>query len=343
MATRFVDSCSLENSPQRLYVTGNNGAYINGKGRFGLPGLQPSGGNHLGMPTLPDNPSTIFTAFAASPSNTNSNVPLIGLYDTASLVDQVGLSITVGGILTAYRGGNGSGGTLIATASGFNFIQDGINHFEVKWVIDAAAGVIQVRLNGDPNPILTFAGNTKASANAFFNQIRLYPGGIFSDIHVFDATNPTGNDPHDFLGNKRIYTLDVDSDTAPNDGMGTPAQGAGNHHLNVDEFPPNDDTDYLALTAGQKETFGFQNLPANTSGISQVGLFPRWRVDDAQPHTARVNCISGASTANGTTKNPPATYKTETDGGFFPVNPNGGGVWNAAGVNGMNGQVEVQT
>lgn len=342
MATRFIDSCLLDSDPSRLYP-GASGSYTAGKGAFGVPGLTPN--NICTTPPFLDHPSTIFVSFYFAPTVIGTDVPLFGGYDSSLDTNQIGVRINSIGVPYLARGGNGSiGGATNLGLIPLSLLLGVTNQWEVKIVISDTVGLFEIRLNGNATPIFSFSGDTKQTVNAFIDAIRFYNGGYFSHIHVFDTANPTGSDPHDYLGNKRLLTLDVDTDgtLGPNDGTTTPAQSAGSHHLNLDEFPPNDDTDYAALTVGQKETLGFQALPGNTSGIVQLSLFPRWRVDDAQAHTVRVNCLSASSTTNGPTKNPPSAYQTD-QGNNFPLNPNGAIAWTAAAINAMEGQIEVQT
>jgi hypothetical protein len=341
MATLFVDSCSLTQTPSQLYVA-SNGSYVSAKGRFGGPGLLPSGGSFCSTPIFTGNPATLFFAFAFSPSNPSASQRLLWFWDATTGGAQIQMFINNGALTIARGGDSGSSlGTGIGTATADPFLLNVINHLEIKVVVHPSAGSIEIRMNGNSTPIFTFSGNTRGTANSWANQILLGPAGNFSDIHIFDTS---GTGPVDFLGNKRIYTsaASADGSLGANQGTPVPSQSAGSHFQNVDEFPPNDDTDYVGLDAAQVETFKFAAIPSTATGIVQVVLVPRWRVDDALAHTARVNMKSSGSTTNGPTKNPAAAYATALDG-CFPVNPSGSVAWTASAVNAAEGQVEVIT
>src|SRR6185369_9366324 len=102
MATLFVDSCSLTQTPSQLYVTAN-GSYVSAKGRFGGPGLLPSGGSFCSTPIFSGNPATIIASFAFSPSNPAANNRLLWFWDASTGGAQIQAFIN-NGALTFSRG-----------------------------------------------------------------------------------------------------------------------------------------------------------------------------------------------------------------------------------------------
>src|SRR5262249_36678260 len=152
--------------------------------------------------------------------------------------------------------------TSFLSAGAFNYI-------EVKITISDTVGVVTVRVNGTSTGWLALTSqDTQNGGPSTITNIIL--GGDlvtnasnapshFDDVVILDTTGAVNND---FLGDCRVEAI------FPN-GAGNYAQwtpSTGSNFQNVDENPPNDDSDYnSSSTAGQIDTFNYSNLSV-TSG-----------------------------------------------------------------------------
>jgi hypothetical protein len=72
-------------------------------------------------------------------------------------------------------------------------------------------------------------------------------------------------------------------------------------------------------------------LAATPTSILGVIVTAAARIDDVQTVSGRTKLISGATTQNGTTQNPPSTYQTMQD--MYINDPNTSSAWTATNVN----------
>jgi hypothetical protein len=332
MSYRFSDGCTKTATVLDTWTSTGGGTqqYQASTGRFGGTGLMISGSsvNH----TFGDTPNTMFTAFACAFEQIIQRI-IWSCLDSASR--QVFLRLEVTGVLSLVRG------TTVLAATSQVFLANIQNHFEMKVFINGTTGTFELRLNGNTTPILTFTGNTQSTSNAFMNAIALENSGSgkvwFSDIHIWDAGGATHNT---FLGNKRIYTQAPISDGGTNQFSTSPGQAASNHYLNVDEMPPNADTDYnFDNTVNHRESYGFAALPAGVQGITTIVAWSKIRIDDAGPHTYQVGTKSGGVDSFSLDINPGASYSYGKQS--TPTDPNTTLAWTKAGVDAATLEVKI--
>ena len=189
---------------------------------------------------------------------------------------QLVIKLDTAGSLIAMRSTNGVSlnvtlGTSLAaiTSAVWAFV-------EVKWLIHASAGYVEIRVNG--NIVLRFDGNTLSGAatggnlGAAWTTIRLFrmvsaisPYLVMrmNDFYLCDLSG-SGDDLRDYLGNVRVQIL------VPN-AVGTSSGWTPNAGANweaVDDNPADDDTSYVsALAAGTRDAYGFTDLPAGASPL----------------------------------------------------------------------------
>ncbi len=224
--------------------------------------------------TLGSNEATLIAGVAY---NTASGV-ILG--DFFQLIDgstvQISLAVTATGQLAIYRGGTG-GTQLAATSAGY--IVAGIWHyFEVK-IAFSNTGTYEVRVDGNATPVLSSgSADTTNTANNYANVIAISGNagqGQFDDIYLVNASGGVNND---FLGDIRI------EGRVPT-GVGNYAQftpSTGANWQNVDDIPPNGDTDYnSSATVNNKDSFAHQALSSLSGTIRWVSHFTYARKDDA--------------------------------------------------------------
>jgi hypothetical protein len=203
------------------------------------------------------------------------NQILISILDGAT--SQMDLRLTGTGQLQVTRGG-----TVLAT-SAVGLITAAVwNYIEFQTTINNTTGAYSVHLNGAAVSGLTATGvNTRMSANNTADTIALpnFPGGSTFDYSDFYMNDGTGSSPNNgFWGDTRI-------DTQVPTGAGNYTQwtpSTGSNWQNVDDMPPNSDTDYNSdSTVGHIDSFAVSSVVPLTGTVyaRQVALFAR--KDDA--------------------------------------------------------------
>ena len=161
-------------------------------------------GNNYDSNILYKGVPTTSGGFISASVNINTNwtdviggkTPLLTFLDSLSI--QVSFVLDSVGRVNIYRGA-----TLLATSSATVSL-NAWHRVEVEAVINSSSGYAECRLDGVS--IVTFSGNTQATANASFNQVgwgmntQYYTQ--FCDLMAYTGT---GAAPNAFLGDKRIY------------------------------------------------------------------------------------------------------------------------------------------
>jgi hypothetical protein len=251
---------------------------------------------------------------------------------------QVGIGMDSTGHLVAYRGrahGAGSGGTLLGTSTLIVPLNTWV-YVEFKLTVDAAAGVVQVKVDGTDYLNLT-SQNTRTTANSYSNAIGINCAASgTSRWDDFYCLNTDGAAPdNDFLGDVAVLPV------LPSIGNGThadstPSVGTDRGAL-VDEQSPSTG-DYNALTAAaQKDTY---NYPAagTTGTIVGVNVSSLVAKSTAGACTGRNIARIGGVLYNGVTQNMSTTYGWNTDS--HRVSPATGVAWTEAEINGAEFGVE---
>lgn len=176
------------------------------------------------------------------------------------------------------RGYNGIGSSDILLAQSVEGLTSGTwMYVEFKWLIDASAGMFEIRVNGIT--VLTFTGNTREqgseSSLGIWNSVRLfcvssevvnpptYPPLVMRmcDLYLADLAAPLTDDVYDFLGDGTIVAIYPDG---PGSSTGwTPSSGTANWDLTNEKPAPDDDGTYVVTaTLGAKDVYAFEDLPA---------------------------------------------------------------------------------
>jgi hypothetical protein len=176
------------------------------------------------------------------------------------------------------------GTTTVATSTN-SIITNVFYYIEFKHIIDNAAGLLEVRVDGAV--WATFTGDTQATANAFANQIALGTTEAtlqhydFDDFYALDGVDQSIADPNsppnnDYWGNTQIEALLPNG--AGNYTEWTALVGAPTHWEAEDEVPPDEDTSYVeSATLNHRDTYAFTNLSVVSATINGIQVLMRAR------------------------------------------------------------------
>ena len=208
--------------------------------------------------------------------------------------------VTTTGAIAVTTGTSGLAGTLVAQSSGPAITANGWFHIEVKYHQDAAAGTVEVRVEGvtviNASSLNTGASNIaqvgfgNTSSGAGVGGLPCYT----KDLVVWDGT---GSQNNDFLGSVIVYELlTTADDTFP--WTSTDADGFSV----LDNNPPDDTThyihaDYPAMPAAAK--FDLSDLPADVTSVKALVTRVRAWKSDGGDGQLQVGLISGVSTDTG--------------------------------------------
>lgn len=196
-------------------------------------------------------------------------------------VAHLNFKILTAGTIEVRRGNNS--GTVIATST-FVYTVGTWVHMQIKFVIDDASGVVQVRFNGSGTNDIDFAGDTRNAGLASVASV------LFGVIDT--AINSTGA-PHDFddlifhdtTGSAPENTWLGDSEVAylfPN-AAGDSSQGtiggsspAATRHESLDETPPDEGVTTVEFTSsGDLLLMNYQDLAITAGTVYAVIPVPR--------------------------------------------------------------------
>lgn len=280
------------------YYTGTqstlNGWSVTGTmsaGRFGGQAFKP--GNRAAR-TLPSTYTTLIFGVAINSADVGGPARLL----TAAGVVVATISQTgVNGFLKVLD----STGATVATGT-TPILTDGStwHYMEVKLVV-GATGTVEIHLDGVAGEIASTVGNFGTTA---IGQIELANNSVkYDDLYVVDTTGAAPRNT--FLGDVRVGTILPSSDGAHT--QWTPNSGT-THFNRVNQATPDDDTTYLSdATAGDIDTFGFQDIDAAATvyGV-QVNTYAR--KDDAGTRQIAPVIRQGGADSVGTTVTLGSTY-----------------------------------
>lgn len=284
-----------------------------------------SGGNSLRITStaasatknIGSNQATLNVAFAWQPSTLAAGTSsLLQVSDAGTL--QCNLRVLSDGTIQAYR----NNATLLG-ASGVGAISGGgYQHVECTITISATVGVIQVWVNGTSVLNLT-AQNTKQTANATVSGFTI--GAPFGATHdycdiIFSTTR---------INDSRVECMVPTG--AGNYTQFTPSTGS--NWQNVDEVPPNGDTDYNdTITVNNIDTFTHGALSSSPTSISAVIVNVRARNTTTGSGSVAPFIRSSSTDAVGTSVALNTSYVDFQT--VWETDPHTGSAWaNAAAVN----------
>lgn len=230
-----------------------------------------------------------------------------------------------------------NGTTLASSPAGL--IAEGILYYiAVKLVIHPTAGSSIVYLDGVEIPSLTLTNvNTRGQATNNWDSFWVGgftggTGGPWCDLYVMDGTKPHADDPNTIITDARIDWCPANGNGYLSNFVGSDGNSTDNYAL-VDENSPNDDTDYVELTAAGIDAYTLADLPQPGSTIVGVTSFLHSRKTDAGTGIVRTGLRSGGT-------NYPSPLTKGTGFGYRDFyrcwgHDPGGGAWSEAGFNAL--------
>jgi hypothetical protein len=239
------------------------------------------------------------------------------------------LVITAGGAIQLYNNGT----TLVATSPNAPWAAVGTwRYVEAKYVLSTGAVTVRV----DAVTVMTGTVGTATSIATLNwqlnNNFATFSVGV-DDVYILDTTGTLNND---FLGDVRVQTLLPNADGTYS--QLTPSTGT-THNTLVNEAAPNTTTYVSSSTPGQKDSYQFDDLAANTANVYGVEITNYSHKDAAGP-AGFSNLVRVGGTDYLSTSQPLATsWVPNRD--ILDANPATSAAWTASDVN--NAEFGVQT
>lgn len=213
-------------------------------------------------------------------------------------------------------------GTLLGSTTVPALSSGAYNHVEALVTISDTVGSVEVRVN--EVSVLSVSGvDTANTSNIETSQVLVlggvggFPSGTYiDDLFGYDDTGSYNNT---FIGDKKVFTLVPDADTATADWSWSSGPSG---YLTINELDPNGDTNYLfANTAGppMSSVFTLSDLPTGVAFISGVMTTHKARKTDAGAATVVPSVVSGASESTGASHPMTTAYTYYSD--VFEVDP----------------------
>lgn len=250
---------------------------------------------------------------------------------------QITLRLNADLTLSVVRGtttGTVLGTTAAAVSSGV------MTYLELKILIHASAGTVDLRINGASALSLT-GQNTRNTGTAqwtsiVLGQLDVQSGTMtgaagklsdYDDLYVLDGT---GAAPWNaFLGDVRVDVRNVTAEGAASDW--TPSTGTDNA-ATIDDAAPNGDTDYNSTsTPGAIDTFVVQDAPVTGAVLYGVQIVLSLRKTDAGACTVAPAIRHSGTNYLGSDLSPSTSYAYGLQ--VYATNPGTSAQWTEAGFN----------
>ena len=227
------------------------------------------------------------------------------------------------------------GGSILASSGNFKLVAGGYNHIEMKVFHSATVGTIEVRVDGitriNATGVNTGAGPCGqiwiGSTNGFLSGSG-QPSVNIDDFYVWDTT---GSHNNDFLGNKSVFFLKPNGDTAVTDWVRN--TGSVDYDA-IDDASPDDDTSYVSAAApAALSEFDLEDVIGAVTAISAVRIFARAKKTDSGDGSLRLSLLSGASVGLGADNPLSTAYAGRGD--IFETDPATGAPMTPSAFNGM--------
>lgn len=281
-------------------------------------------------------------AFSIPTLPTDSDTMILAAWADNAYGVQATLVVSSTGQVILHRGkpeGIESGPVLATSAP--VIVAGGYQHFEAVLFCDSAGGACEVRIDGVT--VLNVTGvNTQAQASTIVAQVKVgmldnnwldFPA--YMDVDDYALWDTTGYQNVDFIGDKKIYLLLPNADTAQEDWV--PSSGSDSYEM-VNNVPPNDAQYIEATTPGNLSRFGLQDLPAEVVSIAGLVVIARAVKTDAGNAKIQLGVSSGGDEAVGDEL--PLSMAPTYFQSIFELDPDTDAPWTVSGVNAMQLQIE---
>ena len=271
-----------------------------------------------------------FPSLPSSIGASNFNY-VISLRDGGN-TDICSITVNTDGRIAAYRG-TVNGGVLLGTSAAPAITAAAWHHVEVKFVLSATVGTVEVRVNGVTVLNLTGQNTGAGPCTQVAQGHRTFSdatGNFYSkDWILWDTTGAFNNN---FMGSCSVKELIPDGDISANWAL----TGAANHYGAVNEAPPDDDTKYIyAVTpAPAADVMSLTNLPVDVTSVRGLMVINRSKNTDGGDGKLQAGLVSGASTQLYTDRQLTTAYTYWTD--ISETDPATAAAWLPGAVNAMN-------
>lgn len=208
-------------------------------------------------------------------------------------------------------------------------------YVELKFVSHGSTGAVTVRINGVQEIALTNLDTLKLDngvgslvLGANIPQTTL-PSVDFDDIYIADTNGSVNNN---FLGDRQVALLTPTANGNSSQFVGSDADSTDNYLLVDDGAAPDDDTTYVeSSTNGNKDTYGFSNLPSYASEVLGVGVKIIAKKVDPGARDAKAVARSSTTETDSAALGFSDSYTARQ--GIFEQDPNTTTTWTVSGVN----------
>ena len=205
------------------------------------------------------------------------------------------------------------------------------HYYELKYVKDTTNGLVELRMDGDPTPVLTYSGDTETATGDVTRVGLPNNTGDFvtnsqyiMDIYILDGS---GSENNDYLGDIRVDTHYPNGDNSVDF---TPSSGTSNYLLLDEQFSDNDTTFVESGTVLAKDLYSMNNLTLTTQ-IYGVQLSADMRKTDSGTVTTALISNDGVNNTVWNTQQIGDNYSMEI--GIRDTDPSDNTAWTDAKVN----------
>jgi len=255
-------------------------------------------------------------------------------FNSSTGTAQVEIQMTGAGELEVKRGA-----ASLGVSSGANISTDAWYYIEARMVISDTVGEAEIRVNG--NTVANLTGvDTRLNADFIDNiEISGFAGNLFylDDVYICDTA---GTENNSFLGTIQVSCLFPNGDEGANDFAPTGAGATNSDRVNEDA--QDGDTTYVSSeTAGDKELYTLDDLPAVVDSVLGVQVTNTMRKIDAGTRIVKNLIKSGATESAAPTAGlgPNYTHIVST----HDINPDTNAAWTVADINALSAGVEIDT
>jgi hypothetical protein len=259
--------------------------------------------------------------------------PLIFAANDSGNVNIIGAKVRTDGYIEVRRGANliedvfWPSIPLVATSAGPVITAGAWQQIEIKLVIDASAGSIEIRVDGVVAINATGVNTGSVSSTQIVHvQPRTNGNWYMKDYFIWDTSGSLNNS---FFGNCFVHSLVPDGDVS---GTWT-ALGGGMSYTEIDEADPDDDTSYIssAWPAATAEVVTLSDLPPEATRVLGMMTLIRAKKTDGGDATLVSSLVSTTNTVDGAATPITTAYSYWTD--IFETDPDTSAAWTVAAAN----------
>jgi hypothetical protein len=207
-------------------------------------------------------------------------------------------------------------------------------YIEVRVKHSTTVGEVEVRVNGNPTPVISVTGKDTGSQS---DEIILEFGAAHGtrDASAFYLLNTSGPAPHNtFLGHIRYGSVLTSGNGNSSQLVGSDGNSTDNYLLVDDGFNHDSDSTYVeSPTVGDKDTYAMGNLPTTPLTILAVCPLIIAKKTDAGTRAIVPVIRSGGTDYEGTDAYLGTSYDVYREA--FIEDPDTAAAWTESGVNAM--------